>query len=54
MTRNIKDSLKEELECSDRKLFDRTVLDVFDLLEYEHLIKEALLNLYNIRQSVKI
>lgn len=54
LTRNIKDSLKEELECSDRKLFDRTVLEVFDLLEYEHLIKEALLNLYNIRQSVKI
>ena len=50
--RNVK-PLLQELESEDRILFDQTVLNAFNISNEETNIKASLLNLYNIRKSVR-
>ncbi|MBA4508042.1 SAM-dependent DNA methyltransferase [Clostridium sporogenes] len=51
-TRNVK-SISEELEQTDRATFDKAVLKAFGLELYYENIKNSLLQLFNIRKSVK-
>ena len=50
--RNVK-PLLHELESEDRILFDKTVLNAFNISNEETNIKASLLNLYHIRKSVR-
>lgn len=52
LRRNVK-PLLQEIESEDRILFDRTVLNAFNISNQETNIKTSLLNLYNIRKSVR-
>ncbi|MDE0291789.1 MAG: hypothetical protein OXK19_04670 [Candidatus Dadabacteria bacterium] len=47
-------SLPDELSSSDRLRFDRAVLEGFGISDSYEKIKESLLELYNIRKSVKL
>ncbi len=50
--RNVK-PLLQELGSEDRISFDRTVLNAFNISNQETNIKASLLDLYNIRKSVR-
>lgn len=50
--RNVK-PLLQELDSEDRISFDRTVLNAFNISNQETNIKASLLDLYNIRKSVR-
>ena len=53
LNRDIKNII-EELNSPDREDFDNAICEAYDILRYKDQIKEALLNLYQIRKSAKI
>lgn len=51
LNRNVK-PMEQELNSDDRIIFDKTVLEAFNISEQEFNIKKSLLDLYNIRKSI--